>query len=142
MHSCQYRYVQCLVLCIGNISNVEVLTEDFNAGNLTLTIEAVDVEEVSATVMFDFVLIGQCMLVKKLQHPLICSFQPFSEVQFIVQCGLSSTSPSGPLRVSCVAIGGEADIVECNYDNGELVEACKCVSVQFHLHHLISLHTF
>ena len=58
MHSGHYRYLQCLVLCIGNISNVEVLTEDFNAGNLTLTIEAVDVEEVSATVMFDFVLIG------------------------------------------------------------------------------------
>ena len=59
MHSGHYRYLQCLVLCIGNISNVEVLTEDFNAGNVTLTIEAVDVEEVSATVMFDFVLIGE-----------------------------------------------------------------------------------
>ena len=51
-----YKYI--FIVFIGNISNIVVTTQDFNAGNLTLTIEAVDVEEVSATVTFDFVLIG------------------------------------------------------------------------------------
>ena len=40
-------------------------------------------------------------------------------------CGVSSSSPSGPINVDCSAAGGDVQTVVCNYDNGAIIEDCE-----------------
>lgn len=47
----------------------------------------------------------------------------FSDLE--LRCGLSGSSPAGPLNVDCSVTGGEVQTVICNYDNGFIVENCS-----------------
>ena len=50
---------------------------------------------------------------------------------FVLICGTSAVSPSGPISVTCGTVNGDAESVSCNYDDGAIVEDCKSVCYLF-----------